>query len=62
MVHRDYIKEIDLPSHTPVLSPLTSYAILAVILAVISLTVVHVAKSGPVHATKTPAVVASAGR
>lgn len=62
MVNRDYIKEIGLPSHTPVLSRLPTYALLAAIFAGASVTVVHVAGSKPVHATKAPAVVASAQR
>ncbi len=66
MVNRDYMKEIGLSSHTPRLARVPTYAVLAMILAGISVTIAHVARTAPVHAhaakAPAPARVASAQR
>jgi hypothetical protein len=59
MMHRDYTKELGLPSHVPVLSPLTSCVALTVIAVAMGFTVVHMVATRPVHA-KAPQVVANA--
>jgi len=59
MIHRDYTKEVGLPAHVPVLSPLTSYVALTIVAVAMGFTVTHMITTKPAHA-KPPQAVASA--
>jgi len=58
MIHRDYTKELGLPSHVPTLSRLTSCVALTAIAAAMGFTVVHMVATRPAHG-KAPQVIAS---